>query len=496
MSARDMATASAPENRGLIHQLVERWAPMLQGLPTETPRQRHVVAQLAMQYENQARYLRGMTEEVRAANVGPYLKTIFPLLRRSVPNSILNEIASVQALATPSGGIFYYDVVYQTTKGATTKGNVFPRDFDSDYTSEDVNGEILVTGNGVDYGGAGAAFSLTLGFAPVRPLSSTQGYKVVIREINATTGATVQECIDNGSGIFTGDYAAGTINYDNGAIQGFKFTLAVTNGNPVKAWYSFNGELSTSMPQVGFDVKSATVETRARRAKIVLSQESIEDLKALHGLDAESELLANIAAQFTLEIDRTGINAMVLASTSTTATFDRIPPSGIAEMDHLRAILTTMSSVSGAIHRKTLRRPANFSVTSPDVMALFEQFSSHADFRGVWSDGQSPMTSTIPTGSAMPTEAPGQFGIYRAGLLKNRWSMYEDPFFSRDMMLMGLRGDSYLDAGLVYSPYIPVQMTQGLFDPNSTSLVRAIRTRYAMKIVRDSYYGQVRILNL
>lgn len=500
MSARNMATAGRGGNniadRNVVEVLVEKWEPLLRGLPTGNSRQRHAVAALALCMENQARWLGSLSEETRAANVGPFIKMLFPLLRRSVPNSILNEIASVQPISAPLGAIFYYDVVYQTSKGATTRGNIFPRDFDSDYTSEDVNGEILTTGNGTDFGGAGAAFSVNLSFAPVRPLSATTGYRVVIRELNATTGATVQECIDDGAGAFTGAYSAGSINYENGSIQGFKFTTACVNGNPVKAYYSFNGELSTMIPQVGFDVKIAQVEAKARRAKIVLSQESIEDLKALHGLDAESELLANVASQFTLEIDRTGIAAMYLASTESTATFDRIPPSGIAELDHLRGLFTTMSSLSGVIHRKTLRRPANFAVTSPDIMALFEQFSSHADYRGIWTDGAPPLTTDIQTGSAMPSQAPGQFGIYRAGMLKNRWSMYEDPFFTRDTMMLGLRGDSYLDSGFVYAPYIPIQMTQGLFDPNTTSLVRAIRTRYAMKVTRPAYFGQLRVTNL
>lgn len=500
MSARQMQAAAPTEDTNLVEALVGKWEKLLRGMPTESAAQRYRVATTALLYENEARWLRSLNEEVRSQAVGPYIKTIFPLLRRSIPNSILMEIASVQPLTGPVGAIFYYDLVYGSNKGATRKGDIFPRDFNAEYTSENVSGEILVTGDGVNYGGAGAAIGINLAYSPVRPYSSTDGFRVIIQELDATTGAVVQQASDNGDGSFTflptGASIAGIINYDNGAIQGFKFQTAVISGNPVKAFYSFNGELSTAIPQMNFDIKVESVKPINHRVKMVLSQESIEDLKALQGIDAEAEMIGNLSAQFQLEIDRRGINYMFQASTETTASFDRIPPSGIPELDHLRSIFTVMSTLSGIIHKKTLRRPANFGVAGPEIMALFEQFSTHNDYRGVWTNGASPLDSTITPGSAMPTEAPGQFGIFRAGLLKNRWSMYEDPFFPRDFLMLGLRGDSFMDAGFVYGPYIPIMLTPPQYNPDDNGLRRGVRSRYMMKVTRPSYFGQIRVNNL
>lgn len=480
-------------DQSYVGALIKKWRPLLEGLSDRTEHDRYVLGCTAMLMENQSQYLQSMTEDTRSINVGNFTKFIFPVLRRVFPNLIANDIVSVQPMTAPVGAVFFLDYVYGTTKGGTTAGNVLPRDFDRDYSSEFVNGEPLATGDGTNFGGAGAALAATMGFNPVRPLDNSRGFSVVIREV-ASDGSTVQEATDDGAGSFSGDASAGSLNYSNGALSGFKFTTEPAAGNQIKVYYYYDGELSSKVPQINLDVKKAAIEAVPRRLKAVWSSEAAEDLRALHGVDAETEIVSAVAQEIAMEIDREIINDLFLSSTGTTSTFDRVPPAGVNELDHLRSLITTLATVSNLIHKKTLRAPANWIVTSPEVSALLTQLQGHGDFRALWtSGGESPMG---PMDMPRPINQHGQFGIYKTGTLSNKWMVYEDPFFSRDQMLLGLKGGSYLDAGYVWAPYVPLQVTESFMDPNDFSIRKGMRTRYAKKVLRSDYYGQVRILNL
>jgi hypothetical protein len=480
-----------------------KWAPLLEGIPARSAHDQYVRGITAMIMENEARHLRSLSEETRMVNTGSFTKFIFPVLRRVFPNLIANEIVSVQPMTAPVGAVFFLDYVYGTTKGGTTEGNIFPRDFDRDYSSEFINGEPLATGDGAKYGGAAPTAVLTavLNFTPVRPLDTTRGFSVVIKEINATTGADVQVATDNGTGGFTfsptGANVAGMINYANGSVASFNFQNVPASGNPIKAYYYYDGELNSKIPQVNLDIKKAPVEAQPRRLKALYSSEAAEDLRTLHGVDAETELVSSIAQEIALEIDREIINDLLLLSTGTTGTFDRIPPGGVSEIDHLRAMITPISTVSNLIHKKSLRAPANWIVTSPEVSALFAQLTTHGDFRPLWGPIAGGQSSQTPIDMIMPGGAPhGQFGIYKTGTLLNKWVVYEDPFFTRNKMLIGLKGASYLDAGYAWAPYIPLQVTPTFLDPNDFSFRKGMRTRYAKKALRQEFYGQLGVTNL
>lgn len=478
-----------------VGALIRKWGSLLEGMPDRSEHDRYVLGVTAILMENESQYLQGLNEETKTVNVGSFTKFIFPVLRRVFPNLIANEIVSVQPMTAPVGAVFFLDYVYGSTKGATNQGNVFPRDFDKDYSSEYVNGEPLATGNATpDFGPANAALAANLAWNPVRPLDTSRGFKVEIKEVTSL-GVVVQTATDNGAGTFVGDVnAGGMFNYSNGSLSGFRFTTAPATGNQIKAYYYYDGELSGKVAQINLDVKKAPVEAVPRRLKALWSSEAAEDLRAFHGLDAETELVSAVAQEIALEIDREIINELFLNSTNTTATFDKIPPAGIAEIDHLRAMITQISTVSNLIHKKTLRAPANFIVTSPEVSALLAQLTTHGDFRAAYVSGsESPYG---PADMPRPLTQHGQFGIYKTGTLMNKWVVYEDPFFTRDQMLIGLKGSSFLDAGYVWAPYIPLQVTPTFLDPNDFSFRKGMRTRYAKKMLRSEFYGSLKVTNL
>jgi hypothetical protein len=477
-----------------VGTLTNKWGEFLEGMPHRTPGEQYIRGVTAMLFENESQYLQNLSEEMRTVNVGSFTKFIFPVLRRVFPNLIANEIVSVQPMTAPVGAVFFLDYIYGTTKGGTTEGNVFPRDFDRDYSSEFINGEPLATGDGGAFSGGGGSLGAVLAFTPVRPLDAGRGFSVVVKEVDST-GAAVQTATDDGAGVFTGDVTAGSINYSNGSITGLLFTAPPATGNQIVCEYFYDGELNTKIPQINLDVKKAPVEAIARRLKALWSSEASEDLRAFHGLDAETEIVSAIAQEIALEIDREIIQDLFAASTGTTATFDRIPPPGVNEIDHLRSMITKISTVSNLIHKKSLRAPANWIVTSPEVSALLTQLTTHGDFRPLWTPGlDSPYG---PVDMLRPGGAPhGQFSIYKTGTLLNKWVVYEDPFFATDQMMIGLKGASFLDAGFVWAPYIPLQITPTFLDPNDFSFRKGMRTRYAKKLLRQEFYGQMRVLNL
>lgn len=479
--------------QGHVAQCVDKWRSLLEGIPDRTESDRYRLGVAAVLMENQSAYLRNMSEDTKTQNVGSFTKYIFPVLRRVFPNLIANEIVSVQPMTAPVGAVFYLDYKYGLTKGATTAGDVFPRDFNRNYSSEYVDGELLATGNGTLYGGAGTALASTLSFTPVRPLNTDRGFSLVIQDIDNTTGVAAQTATDNGSGGFTGDVAAGAVNYTTGAVTAFKFTAAPVSGHLIKAYYTFDSESQSNIPTMNLDVTKASVEAITRKLKATWSAEASEDLMAFHGVGAETEIVSAIAREIALEIDRDIIQQLYAASSGTAASFDRIPGSGISELDHIRGLITQISTVSNLIHKKTLRAPANFIVTSPEVSALLAQLTTHGDFRPLYSP---TMGMNDPTDMPRPMAQQGEFGIYRVGTLQNKWMVYEDPFFTRDKMLIGLKGQSYLDAGFVWAPYVPLQVTPTFLDPADFTYRKGLRTRYATKLLRSEFYGQVAISNL
>ena len=485
-------------DQSYIGGLVRKWGQFLEGIPTRTKHEQYVAGCTAMMFENQAQWLRGLSEETRSSNVGSFTKFIFPVLRRVFPNLIAHELVSVQPMNAPIGAIFFLEYLYANSKGGTVAGNIFPRDFDRDYSSEYINGEPIGKGDGTNFGGGGAVMGATLAWAPVRKLNAGAGYAVIIKEVTSG-GVVVQTATDNGANAFTYSTgaitnAAGAINYSNGVISGFKFENVPANNNQIKAYYYQDGEASVRIPQVSMDIRKAPIEAQSRRLKAQWSAEAAEDLKAFHGIDAETELVSAIANEISMEIDREILNDLFQAATTTTGVFDRIPPAGIPELDHIRSIITTIATVSNLIHKRTLRAPANWIVTSPEISALISQLTTHGDFRPLWvSSGDSVLG---PADMPRPLTQHGQFGIYKAGTLQNKWLLYEDPFFTADKMLVGLKGSSFLESGYVFAPYVPLEVSPTFLDPSDLCFKKALRTRYGRKLTRADYYGQISVSNL
>lgn len=480
--------------------LARKWAPLLEGI--ENPFTRGVMAILI---ENQFRHMDAksggaLTEagETRTDQLTYWTKFIYPVLRKVFPNLIANEIVSVQPMTAPVGAVFFFKYLYGSTKGQVAAGNELISDFNRYYSSEYVDGETaLASASGSEWGPGGAG-AYTLTWKPVRPKDTSVGWKVLVQD-QQPDGTVDQEAEDDGSGGFTGDVSAGAIDYATGAITAFKFTANPTAGNKVVVYYRYNSEFNSQIPEIYLELAMETIKAESRKLKIRWSPEASDDLKAMHGMDAESELVTGISQEATLELDREIVMDLLSMATATTDTWDRAVPSGESEIDWIRRLITVLSGVSNQIHKKTLRAPANFIVTSPEICAVISQLSTHGDYRPIFSTGyaQSP---TAPTDYMVrpPSYGPmtSDFGIVRVGTLANRWAVYQDPFMTANKILLGLKGRSFMDAGYVWSPYVPLEMTSTFLHPDDQGLRKGLRTRYGKKMLRNEFYGSVTVTNL
>jgi len=487
-------------NRKFVDSLEEKWDPYLQHIdksPNPFDYRRKTTAMvLENTVKEMPRQLKrdSMLQEADAAStttggVADYASTIFPVLMRVFPNLIAHELVSIQPMGGPVGAVFYMEYKHGTNKGATTKGSNLIENFDENYTSSEVTNEHIATGNGSDYGGAGSAMTASLSFAPVFPLNaglSSPEFKVVIQEVDAS-GNVQQEAVDDGSGGFTGNISSGSIDYDTGAITNFVFTAAPSNTNKIVASYFYDMESNSNVPKVSLDVSVNEIKAKSRKLNVIWSSEAADDLRALHGIEGEAQLLAGVSNEIGLEIDREILKDL-RQNADTTDTFDlSTPPTGVAQIDFLRELITKIHQTSSKIHKKSKRAQANWIVTSPEVSALLNQFQGHSDYT---------MLGSAPDRSPSYGEMTSDYGIYQVGLLMGRMKVYVDPFFQSDELLLGIKGKNYLDAGMVYSPYVPLQMTQTFLDPEDQTYKKGLRTRYAKKLLRPSHYGRIKVLGL
>ena len=140
-------------------------------------------------------------------------------------------------------------------------------------------------------------------------------------------------------------------------------------------------------------------------------------------------------------------------------------------------LVETINDVSAQIHRKTLRGGANFIVVGPEVANVLE-FT--AGFRA----------------SVTADAERGTVGAVKVGALSKKWDVYVDPYFPRNVVLVGRKGGSFLESGYVYAPYVPLQVTPTIFGTEDFVPRKGVMTRYGKKMVRPDMYGLVIVVDL
>jgi hypothetical protein len=254
-------------------------------------------------------------------------------------------------------------------------------------------------------------------------------------------------------------------------------------------------EGSADIPEIDIKVDSIAVTAQTKKLKAKWTPELGQDLNAYHNLDAEVELTSLLSEQIALEIDREILADLVNGATAATRYWSRAPglfvnSTGVeigasakapdftgTVSEWYETLVETINDVSAQIHRKTLRGGANFVVCGPEVANILE-FT--AGFRA----------------SVTHDDEKGSIGALRVGSLSKKFDVIVDPYFLRNVILVGRRGGSFLESGYVYAPYVPLQTTPTIFGPEDFVPRKGVMTRYAKKMVRPDMYGLVVVRGL
>jgi len=264
-----------------------------------------------------------------------------------------------------------------------------------------------------------------------------------------------------------------------------------------------------NIPEIDLSIKKVQVGTQTRKLKTKWTPELAQDINAYQGIDAELELTKILSEQIITDIDRelisdiiTGahfrdvwsrkigkyvtLNASNQVVTNTTnsdilgfgnGSNGAGPVFRGNQKEWYQTLIEKINKMSYKIFQVVLRGKANFIVTSATVAGMLE---TTEDYR-------------IEIESNSTT---GKVGVVRAGTLQNRYSVYVDPYLPDAIILVGYKGEGFLDAGFVYAPYVPLVAVPTLFDPENFTPRKGILSRYGKQMVRPDYYGVIYALDL
>jgi len=266
---------------------------------------------------------------------------------------------------------------------------------------------------------------------------------------------------------------------------------------------NFGVDPSPAIPEIDIKIESLAVTAQTRKLRARWSPELAQDLNAYHSMDAEVELTQILSEQIALELDREILNDLLTQAAGANYYWSRAPGKFVnktsgAEIarssvqpgpaftgtvrEWYETLVETVIDVANEIHRKTLRGSANFIVVSPDVATILEASVLYKPVYSIDGSGQ--------------VGSPMSIGAEKIGSLSNRFTVYKDPYFPRNKVLVGFKGGSYLETGYVYAPYVPLIVTPTIFAPEDFTPRKGVMTRYGKKMVRADFYGTVTILDL
>jgi hypothetical protein len=320
------------------------------------------------------------------------------------------------------------------------------------------------------------------------PLNGTH-IQVVLRVSNGGTvpvlGATTRLSMAIADAVQTGDSVGSTL-----TVPSFES--------------DFGSTPTPAIPEIEIKIESIALTATTRKLRARWSPELAQDLNAYHSMDAEVELTSILSEQIALEIDREILNDLVTEANGAQLFWSRAPGKFVNKLtgqaqtlasslsigpqftgtvrEWYETLVETVIDCANTIHRKTLRGSANFMVTGPDVCTILESSVLYKPKFSIDGEGQ--------------VGSPFTIGAEAIGTVSNRFTVYKDPYFPRNKILVGYKGGSYLETGYVYAPYVPLIVTPTIFAPEDFTPRKGVMTRYAKKVVRSDFYGVVTILDM
>ena len=246
-------------------------------------------------------------------------------------------------------------------------------------------------------------------------------------------------------------------------------------------------EFEDQIGEVSFDLESVTVSVTERKLRASWSPELAQDVSAFHNIDAEAELTALLSEQIAAEVDREILRDLRKGA-AWTAKWDYnewkyggangATLQGYTQKDWNQTLITKVNQISAQIHKTTLRGGANWIVISSEISAVFDDLEY------------------FHVSNAGPEQDSYNMGIEKVGTLAGRYQVFRDPYFPANKILIGHKGKSLLDAGYIYAPYVPLQLTPTMYNPFNFTPIKGIMTRYAKKMVNNRYFGVINVAGI
>ena len=549
-STMNPQTRLMQETRGLVN----RWEKtgLLEGLKSDMEK-----SNMSILLENQAKQLIDeATQTGTSTSSEQWAGVALPLVRRVFAEIAAKEFVSVQPMNLPSGLVFYLDFKYGTTNGNITKdatgnysslyGGTGAKLGSTDsatgglygagrfgYTTNDrAIGSITCTkasGSWADVNydaslsaslAAGAIWTVTTqnfnsASAAAGNTFDANGLRSFVPQI--TTAAATGSMVTYFPALTRTTTVAGVTEATfvlSGSIgAAVTPTLAVTysvqpkdsnrgdfedRGTP-DATYGLNNDIG--IPEVNLELKSEPIVAKTRKLKAVWTPELAQDLNAYHSIDAEAELTALLSEYVSMEIDLEILDMLITSVPAITterwsaklnreivsydggSTYQIVDQTAAGTGGYYtkdtwyRTLGIKVQKVSNKIHQLTLRGGANFLVCSPDVATILESIPGWQ----VNTDGD---------------QSKFAMGVTKVGSFASRFQVYKNPYMTDNVILIGFRGNNFLETGAVYAPYIPLVQTPLVYDPVNFTPRRGVMTRYSKKVVRPEFYGKILVGDL
>jgi len=402
-------------------QLLEKWSPVLDHPDLAAISDPYKKATTAVLLENQERALNeeriALNEAIPSSstgNVQNYDPVLIGLVRRAMPQLIAYDVCGVQPMTMPTGLVFALTSRYTNAAGAEALFNE-----------------------------ADANFSVT------------------------RTAAAGTNPVDSGTGLDPWDATPG---FTGAAGQDGARPLTGVDGTDPQNWGAGDG---LTMNTMSFKIEKHTATAKSRALKAEYTVELQQDLKAVHGLDAEGELSNILSNEIIAEINREIVRTMYRVAktgsqgTTTAGTYDLdVDSNGRWSVERFKGMLFQVEKEANRIAQTTRRGRGNFILCSADVASALA-LAGKLDY--------APALST----NLNVDEASTTF----AGVLNGKYKVYVDPYMANgaadQFMMVGYRGTSPFDAGLFYCPYVPLQLMRAV-DPATFQPKIGFKTRYAV----------------
>ena len=430
--------------------LQEKWAPLLNYEGLDPIRDSHRRAVTAVLLENQEKFLREsaafdsginlMEAPTNAAGTGGFTggsaaggptagfdPVLISLIRRSMPNLVAYDLAGVQPMSGPTGLIFAMRSRYTNQSG----NEAFFNEVDSAYSGQD--GGFDVVGFGSTAVGIGTSVQSGTNPSVLNP-----------------TATADQTAYNVGQGMPTGDAE------------------------------NLDGTTTNAFNQMAFSIEKVTVTAKSRALKAEYSLELAQDLKAIHGLNAEAELANILSTEILAEINREVIRTIykvaeqgAVQNTATAGVFDLdVDSNGRWSVEKFKGLLFQIERDANAIAQRTRRGKGNIIMCSADV-------ASALTMAGVldYTPALNANLNVDDTGNTFAGTLLGKFRVYIDPYSANLTTANATP--GNQYYVVGYKGGSPYDAGIFYCPYVPLQMVRAVGE-NSFQPKIGFKTRYGL----------------